>query len=180
MAPDLTERTCTALLPLKVTSCPSPSIVVSVSTMMGSVSAIVPLQAKVTIPPPTSAASKCGSSQTVTTPSACTGDGSRSTASKTRIATTSLTRMVHAPFCRGRVKREVSTLYTLSWAVLRDSLFMIWNPLVDHGACSRPPLLGMPTQGPSPRIGRWFWPKRPTRTARGSVRRVRPAIKVGV
>ena len=68
-------NTRTAWLPLMVTVCPLPSMVVSAAIVISAVKVIVPLQLKVTVPPPANAASKCASSQTLTMPPACAGVG---------------------------------------------------------------------------------------------------------
>ena len=66
-------NTRTAWLPLMVTFCPLPSMVVSAAIVISAVKVIVPLQLKVTVPPPANAASRCASSQTLTMPPACAG-----------------------------------------------------------------------------------------------------------
>ena len=96
--PEFTLNTRTALLPLIVTVCPLPSMVVSALIAMVDARVIVPLQLKVTVPPPASAASRWASSQTLTIPPACAGDAGRASASRTRIATRCLIRMVFTPF----------------------------------------------------------------------------------
>ena len=53
--PELTANTPPLLLPLMITGCPLPSIVVSAVIAIGNVKTIVPLQLKVTRPPPLSA-----------------------------------------------------------------------------------------------------------------------------
>ena len=58
-----------------VTVCPLPSMVVLVAITISAVKVIVPLQLKVTVPPPAKAVSRCVSSQTVTMPPACAGVG---------------------------------------------------------------------------------------------------------
>jgi hypothetical protein len=86
------------LLPLITTFCPLPSMVVLAAIVIVLVRVMMPLQLKVTVPPPDSADFKLFSSHTLTTPPACAGSGGTVSANKTRIAARYLGRMVFLSF----------------------------------------------------------------------------------
>ena len=91
-------NTGTKLLPLMVTACPEPSMVVLNVRTRGFVKVMVPSHAKVTEPPPARAANKLVSSQLETVPAACAKDAGKVNTNKAKTAIRCLCRILYIPF----------------------------------------------------------------------------------